>query len=52
MYFGSEVEPIDTRMAPVPFIAMVAMAAAMVLGIVNLFGIEGAAAVAAEALVR
>jgi NADH-quinone oxidoreductase subunit N len=52
MYFGTEVEPLDTRMAPVPFIAMVAMAAAMVLGVVNLFGVEGAAAVAAEALVR
>ncbi len=52
MYFGSEVEPLDTRMAPVPFIAMVAMAAAMVVGIVNLFGVEGAAAIAAEALVR
>jgi NADH-quinone oxidoreductase subunit N len=52
MYFGTEVEPLDTRMAPVPFLGMVLMAVAMVAGIANLFGIEGAAAVAAEALVR
>ena len=52
MYFGREVDPIDTRMAAAPWIALVASAAIMLLGIVNLFGVEGAAAVAAEALVR
>ncbi|MCF8486280.1 MAG: NADH-quinone oxidoreductase subunit NuoN [Rhodobacteraceae bacterium] len=52
MYFGKEGEPLDSNMAPVQWVMMVAVAAAMVLGVVNLFGIEPAAAVAAEALVR
>jgi NADH-quinone oxidoreductase subunit N len=52
MYFGTEVEPLDTRMAPAPWLALVASAVIMLAGIVNLFGVEGAAAVAAEALVR
>ena len=52
MYFGTEGEPLDTRMAPAPWIALMASAVIMVVGIVNMFGIEGAAAVAAEALVR
>lgn len=52
MYFGAEQEPVDSRMAPVQWAMLVAVAAIMVLGVVNLFGIEPAAAVAAEALVR
>jgi NADH-quinone oxidoreductase subunit N len=52
MYFGAEQEPVDSRMAPVQWAMLVVVAAIMVLGIVNLFGIEPAAAVAAEALVR
>jgi NADH-quinone oxidoreductase subunit N len=52
MYFGKEGEPLDSNMAPVQWVMMVAVAATMVLGVVNLFGIEPAAAVAAEALVR
>jgi NADH-quinone oxidoreductase subunit N len=52
MYFGAEQEPVDSRMAPVQWGMLVAVAAIMLLGIVNLFGIEPAAAVAAEALVR
>jgi NADH-quinone oxidoreductase subunit N len=52
MYFGKDGEPLDSNMSPVQWVAMVAVAAIMVLGIVNLFGIEPAAAVAAEALVR
>jgi NADH-quinone oxidoreductase subunit N len=52
MYFGAEQEPVDSRMAPVQWAMLVAVAAIMVLGIVNLFGIEPAAAIAAEALVR
>ncbi|MBL9061235.1 MAG: NADH-quinone oxidoreductase subunit N, partial [Tabrizicola sp.] len=52
MYFGAEQEPVDSRMVPVQWAMLVAVAAIMVLGIVNLFGIEPAAAVAAEALVR
>jgi NADH-quinone oxidoreductase subunit N len=52
MYFGAEREPLDHRYAAVPWVALVGMAAVMLLGIVNLFGIEGSAAIAAEALVR
>ena len=52
MYFGTEGEPLDTRMAPAPWLALMASAIIMLLGIVNMFGVEGAAAVAAEALVR
>lgn len=52
MYFGKDGDPLDSNMAPVQWVMMVAVAAIMVLGIVNLFGIEPAAAVAAEALVR
>jgi NADH-quinone oxidoreductase subunit N len=52
MYFGAEQEPVDSRMAPVQWGMLVAVAAIMLLGIVNLFGIEAPAALAAEALVR
>jgi NADH-quinone oxidoreductase subunit N len=52
MYFGKEGDGVESRMAPAQWAMMVAVAAIMVLGVVNLFGIEPAAAVAAEALVR
>jgi NADH-quinone oxidoreductase subunit N len=52
MYFGSERDGADLKMGPVQWVMLMGMAAAMVLGVVNLFGVEGAAAAAAEALVR
>jgi NADH-quinone oxidoreductase subunit N len=52
MYFGEEIEPLDTVRAPVQATLLVASAAIMVLGVINLFGIEGAAALAANALVK
>jgi NADH-quinone oxidoreductase subunit N len=52
MYFGAEQEPVDSRMVPVQWVMLVGVAAIMVLGIANLFGIEAPAALAAEALVR
>jgi NADH-quinone oxidoreductase subunit N len=52
MYFGAEQDPVDSRMVPVQWAMLVGVAAIMVLGIVNLFGIEAPAALAAEALVR
>ncbi|MFN4204149.1 MAG: NADH-quinone oxidoreductase subunit NuoN [Tabrizicola sp.] len=52
MYFGAEQDPVESRMAPVQWATLVAVAAIMVLGVVNLFGIEGPAALAAQALVR
>jgi NADH-quinone oxidoreductase subunit N len=51
MYFGSEGARVDSRMAPVQWLALVGVAAVMVLGIVNLFGIEPAALAAAQSLV-
>jgi NADH-quinone oxidoreductase subunit N len=52
MYFGTEGEGLDSRMAPAPWLMLMAVAAVMVFGVINLFGIEGPAALAAEALVR
>jgi NADH-quinone oxidoreductase subunit N len=52
MYFGRENDGIDTRMAPVQWVMLMGVAAIMLVGIANLFGIEPVAAVAAEALVR
>ncbi|MEZ5734018.1 MAG: NADH-quinone oxidoreductase subunit NuoN [Paracoccaceae bacterium] len=52
MYFGAEGDALDGRMVPVQWVLLVGSAAVMVLGVVNLFGIEGAAAAAAEILVR
>jgi len=52
MYFGAESEVLDTRMPAVQWLLLVGSAAAMVIGVVNMFGIEGAATLAAEALVR
>jgi len=52
MYFGADQEPAESRMAPVQWVMLMAVAAIMVVGVINLFGIEPAAAIAAEALVR
>lgn len=52
MYFGTEREALDGRMVPAQWLLLMGSALVMVLGVVNLFGIEGAAAVAAELLVR
>ena len=50
MYFGAEQEPIESRMSPVQWLMLVGVAAVMVLGVVNLFGIEPLALTAAESL--
>lgn len=52
MYFGKDVEGANSRMAPVQWVMLVAVAAAMLLGVINLFGIEPLAAAAAQALVN
>ena len=52
MYFGQEVEGVKSNMNSVQWIALVGVAAIMVLGVVNMFGIEPIAAVAAQSLVR
>ncbi|OYU40433.1 MAG: NADH-quinone oxidoreductase subunit N [Pseudorhodobacter sp. PARRP1] len=51
MYFGRETAGATSRMAPVQWLMLVAVAAVMLLGVVNLFGIEAVAATAAAALV-
>jgi NADH-quinone oxidoreductase subunit N len=51
MYFGAEVDGADSRMVPAQWLALVGVAAIMILGIVNFFGIEPAAIAAAKSLV-
>ncbi|MBM3615287.1 MAG: NADH-quinone oxidoreductase subunit NuoN [Alphaproteobacteria bacterium] len=50
MYFGAEQEPVESRMSPVQWLMLVGVAAVMLIGVVNLFGIEPIALQAAEAL--
>jgi NADH-quinone oxidoreductase subunit N len=50
MYFGAEQDPVESRMSPVQWLMLVGVAAAMLIGVVNLFGIEPIALHAAEAL--
>jgi NADH-quinone oxidoreductase subunit N len=52
MYFGEEREALDGRMPGVHWAVLMGSAAVMVLGVVNLFGIEGVAAAAAATLVN
>jgi NADH-quinone oxidoreductase subunit N len=52
MYFGEEREALDGNMPVVGWVLLMASAAAMLLGVVNLFGIEGSALAAAGALVN
>ena len=52
MYFGDEGEELDGGKSPVLWVMLMASAGAMLFGVVNLFGIEGAAAAAAATLVH
>jgi NADH-quinone oxidoreductase subunit N len=52
MYFGEERDALESGRNPVLWTFLVGAAAVMVLGVINLFGIEGAAAAAAATLVR
>ena len=52
MYFGRENDGIDTRMSAPQWVMLMGVAAIMLVGVVNLFGIEPVAAMAAEALVK
>ncbi|CUH32193.1 NADH-quinone oxidoreductase subunit N [Jannaschia seosinensis] len=51
VYFGEAETHLDRDMPPVQWFAMVVSALIMVLGVINMFGIEGLAAVAAITLV-
>jgi len=50
VYFGAENDPVTSRMSPVQWAVFVAAGLAVVFGTINLFGLEGPAAAAAEAL--
>ncbi|MXQ07756.1 NADH-quinone oxidoreductase subunit NuoN [Alphaproteobacteria bacterium GH1-50] len=52
MYFGADENHLDTGTSPVLWGALVASAVIMVVGVINLFGIEGVAAAAAATLVN
>ena len=52
MYFGEEESPLDGAMGGTQWVVLVACAAIMVIGVVNFFGIDSAAAIAAETLIR
>lgn len=52
MYFGEEGEQIDSNMGTVLWLMLMGSAAAMIFGVVNLFGIEAIAATAAATLVN
>ncbi|MCG3266486.1 NADH-quinone oxidoreductase subunit NuoN [Yoonia sp. I 8.24] len=52
MYFGEETEPLDGKMNPVLWGFLMAASLAMLIGVINLFGIEPIAQAAAEALVN
>jgi len=52
MYFGKDDDALDSGGAPVLWGFLVVSAAAMLIGVVSLFGIEGAAAAAAASLVN
>ncbi len=52
MYFGEAAEPLDGRMPALHWVLLAVPALAMVLGVVNLFGVETIAASAAATLVR
>ncbi|CUH66896.1 NADH-quinone oxidoreductase subunit N [Thalassovita gelatinovora] len=52
MYFGTEAEPLDKTRSPILWGFLMASAAVMVVGIVNMFGVEGIAAAAAATLVN
>ncbi|WP_151718021.1 NADH-quinone oxidoreductase subunit NuoN [Gemmobacter serpentinus] len=52
MYFGTETEGVESRMGTVQWLALIVVAAMMLVGAVNLFGIDPPAAVAAQSLVQ
>nr|WP_321510495.1 NADH-quinone oxidoreductase subunit NuoN [uncultured Celeribacter sp.] len=52
MYFGAETEPLDKVSSPVAYGFLVVAAIVMLAGIVNMFGVDGMAAIAADALVK
>ncbi|PIE08867.1 MAG: NADH-quinone oxidoreductase subunit NuoN [Rhodobacterales bacterium] len=52
MYFGESEGVVETHMSPAAWVMLVGSATVMLLGLFNMFGVEGAAANAAAALVN
>lgn len=52
MYFGEERDALDSGITPVAWVMLMGSAAVMLVGVINLFGIEGLALTAAGALVN
>ena len=52
MYFGAERGGLDARMSPAQWLVLMGSAFVMIFGVINLFGVEGAAFAAAGALVN
>ncbi len=52
IWFGDDAEGIDGRMPTLHYVALMGSAAVMLFGIVNLFGLEGYAAMAAASLLQ
>ena len=52
MYFGEEGQELEANGSPVLWAFLMGSAAVMLLGIINMFGVDGAAAAAAATLVN
>ena len=52
MYFGEEGSELQTNASPVLWVMLMASAAVMLFGVINMFGVEGAAASAAATLLH
>jgi NADH-quinone oxidoreductase subunit N len=52
IWFGDDVEGLDDRMPTLHYVALMGSAALMLFGIVNLFGLEGYATLAAQSLLQ
>lgn len=52
MYFGEEGGELETNGSPVLWVFLMGSAAVMLVGVINMFGVDGAAAAAATALVN
>lgn len=51
MFFGAESEGVESRMSPVQYLALIVPAAVLLLGAVTMWGVDEAAATAAQSLV-
>lgn len=51
MFFGAETDGVESRMSAVQYVALIVPAAMLLIGAVSMWGIDGAAATAAESLV-